>query len=62
MSVCGSGHEDDAETSCPVCDGDIPDHIVDRIMTSAAQQGPRMSVEDFHKWLADLDPSADRLP
>ena len=62
MSVCGSGHEDQDETSCPFCTGDVPGDIVDRIMASAASQSRRMSAEDFLTWLAGLDASADRLP
>ncbi len=53
MANCGSSHEDDAETVCPLCVGDIPDHIVGRIMEAAAgpMSGP-MTLEEFKAWLA----------
>jgi hypothetical protein len=57
MSVCGSGHEDQDQTSCPFCDGgEVPAEIVDRIMTAAA--GPMsepMTIEEFRVWLYSLD-------
>jgi hypothetical protein len=55
VAGCGSSHEDRRETGCPFCDGDIPDHIVERIMAAAA--GPRsktMSAGEFRVWLDDI--------
>lgn len=62
MAGCGSSHEDQDETSCPICIGDIPSDIVERIIRSAGQQGPRMSVEEFRRWLDGVgrDAAGDR--
>lgn len=58
MVGCGSSHDDQDETSCPLCTGDLPGHIVDRIMVSAASQGRSMSREDFQTWLSALEAAA----
>jgi hypothetical protein len=59
MSVCGSSYEDQDETSCPFCTGDVPSDIVDRIMGAAAgSMSRRMSVEEFKEWLDRLVPSS----
>ncbi len=43
--------EDDA-CNCPFCDGgEVPAEIVERIMTSAGQQGTTMTHAEFRVWL-----------
>lgn len=54
----GSSHEDQDETSCPFCRGDVAPEVVDRIMTAAAGPMSRpMSLEEFRAWLAEMKPS-----
>ena len=43
--------DDDGPCPCPLCRGDVPDEIVERIMESAASQGETMTREEFLRWL-----------
>lgn len=47
----GQGEE---PCACALCAEDLPEETMDRLMLSAATQGPAMNREEFLSWLQSL--------